>query len=209
MNQGTVPKTTKINMEVPQPPVHGRPDNLTARLVAIIIHEMTACISRWRDYAASKDAQLQQLHKNSQHLEARIETQRHTINAQAERISRLEFEMSPMELSCNTVSPAAFSMSLQESRRKMSGSIIDLQSSFTGGTFENTLQETYGQAHGGDGASLEGDALAPLMALAMTAVGDAAEPRFGAEEVTQSESLNPKKRHLEEYDAVSKRVRQS
>ncbi|KAF4772764.1 hypothetical protein HER10_EVM0013350 [Colletotrichum scovillei] len=196
-------------MEVPQPPVHSRPDNLTARLVTIIIHEMTACISRWRDYAASRDAQLQHLHKTCQQLEARIETQRHTINAQDERIASLEFEMSPMELSCNTVSSAAFSMSLQETRRKMSGSVIDLQSSFTGGTFENTLQETYGQTHGCGDASVEGDALAPLMALAMTAVENAAEPRVEAEEVMQSESLNPKKRHLEEYDAVLKRVRES
>ncbi|OHE90224.1 hypothetical protein CORC01_14483, partial [Colletotrichum orchidophilum] len=83
-------------MEAPQLATNGRPDNLTARLVAIIIHEMTACISRWRDYAASKDAQLQQLHEDCRQCKAHIETQRHTINAQAERISRLEFEMSPM-----------------------------------------------------------------------------------------------------------------
>ncbi|KAK1710574.1 uncharacterized protein BDZ83DRAFT_757512 [Colletotrichum acutatum] len=188
-------------MEVPQPPINGRPDNLTARLVAIIIHEMTACISRWRDYAASKDAQLQQLHKTCQQLGARIETQRHTINAQDERIASLEFEISPMELSCNTVSPAAFSMSLQESRRKMSGAVVGLQSNFTGGTFDNALCETYIQPS--DDANLEEDTFDPLMALAMTAVEDATGPRAGAEGLTQSESQNPRKRRLEESDDES------
>ncbi|KAK1450824.1 hypothetical protein CABS03_14997 [Colletotrichum abscissum] len=194
-------------MEVPQPAANGRPDDLMARLVAITIHELTACISYWRDYAASKDAQIQQMHKDCQQLKARNAAQSHTIKAQAERIRCLEFEVSPMELSCNTLSPAAFSMSLQESRRKMSGSAVDLQPSFGDGTFDNALQETYCHSPDDDELSLDCDALAPLMALATTAVEGVIEQRAGAEEATQSEGLSPEKRRLEEADVISKRAR--
>ncbi|KAL0933575.1 uncharacterized protein CTRU02_212538 [Colletotrichum truncatum] len=58
---------------------------------------MTTCISRWREYATSKDSQLQQLHRENQQYKARIEGQCQTISEQEERIRRLEFEMFPME----------------------------------------------------------------------------------------------------------------
>ncbi|OHE90312.1 hypothetical protein CORC01_14399 [Colletotrichum orchidophilum] len=114
--------------------------------------------------------------------------------------------MSPMELSCNTASPAAFSMSLQGSRRKMSDPVVDLHSSFTGGMFENALEKSYGQSPDDEDVDLEGDAFGPLMALAMTAVEDATEQRAEAEEVMLTESPNPMKRCMEEADVVSKRV---
>ncbi|KAK2051193.1 hypothetical protein LY76DRAFT_416846 [Colletotrichum caudatum] len=204
MANATLPNAILIEMEVPQFPINGGPDNLTARLVAIIIHEMTACISRWREYAASKDAQLQQLHNENQQYKARIEAQRQTISAQAERISHLEFKMSPMELSCGTASPAAFSMSLQGS--KTSDSVVDLQSSFTGDTLEDVLQKTYGQSPDDNDGNIGDDVFAPLMALAMTTVEAATERDVEAKEVAQMESLNPTKRRMEEAEVVSKRV---
>ncbi|KAK2769712.1 hypothetical protein CKAH01_15079 [Colletotrichum kahawae] len=196
-------------MEVPQLSTTGRPDNLTARLVAIIIHEMTTCISRWREYAASKDAQLQQLHKDNQQYKARVEAQDRTINAQAELISHLEMEMSPIELSCGTMSPAAFSMSLQGP--KTSDSIADPQPSFAGETLQNSPQKTYGQSPDGDNADISEDAFAPLMALAMTAAEDIGGQSPDAGERAQPEIQSPRKRGMEEAeeeaDALSKRGR--
>ncbi|GKT61196.1 hypothetical protein ColTof4_01289 [Colletotrichum tofieldiae] len=197
-------------MNVPQHTPNARADNLTARLVAIIIHEMTVCISRWRDYAISKDAQLQQLHIENQQYKARIEAQCQTIHAQDERIKHLELEMfstemSPMELSCGTVSPAAFSMSLQGS--KTPDSVVDLQAGFVGETFGDSLQETYGQASDDGNASIRDDVFAPLLALAMTAAEDTTGRTAEAKESPQTESNGPMKRHMEEVDFASKRVR--
>ncbi|GKT51701.1 uncharacterized protein ColSpa_11882 [Colletotrichum spaethianum] len=176
---------------------------------------MTICISRWREYAASKDAQLQQLYRENQRDKARIEAQCQTIHAQDERIRRLELEMfpiemspmelSPMELSCGTVSPAAFSMSLQGS--KTPNSVVDLQAGFVGETFGDALQETYGQAPDDGNASIGDDVFAPLLALAMTAAEDTTGRAAEARESPQAESKSPMKRHMEEVDVASKRVR--
>ncbi|WQF76918.1 hypothetical protein CDEST_01932 [Colletotrichum destructivum] len=192
-------------MNVPQLTPNDRADNLTARLVAIIIHEMTTCISRWREYAALKDTQLQQLYIENQQYKARIEAQCQTIHAQDERIRHLEFDMSPMELSCDTVSPAAFSMSLQGS--ETFDSVVDLQSRSVGETFGDALQETYGQASDDGNASIRDDVFAPLLALAMTAAEDTTGRSTEAKESPQTESKSPMKRHMEEVDVASKRVR--
>ncbi|GKT61096.1 hypothetical protein ColTof4_01204 [Colletotrichum tofieldiae] len=197
-------------MDVLQLTSNGRADNLTARLVAIIIHEMTTCISRWREYAASRDTQLQQLHRENQQYKARIEAQCQTIHAQEERIRRLELEMfpiemSPMELSCGTVSPAAFSMSLKGS--KTSDSVVDLQPSFVGETFGDALQETYGQTSDDGNANIRDDVFAPLLALAMTAAENTAGQDAEARGLPQTESKSPVKRQMEEADVASKRVR--
>ncbi|KAK2758434.1 hypothetical protein CKAH01_16823 [Colletotrichum kahawae] len=192
-------------MEIPQLATTGRPDNLNARLVAIIIYEMTTCISRWREHAASKDAQLQQLHKDNQQCKARIEAQNRTIHVQAEHINRLEMEMSPIELSCGTMSPAAFSMSLQGS--KTSNSITDPHPSFAGETLEDSLQKTYGQSPDDDNADMAEDAFAPLMALAMTAADDISGQSPDAGESTQAKMQSTRKRAMEEADVLSKRGR--
>ncbi|KAF6793375.1 hypothetical protein CSOJ01_13956 [Colletotrichum sojae] len=192
-------------MEVPQLATTGRPENLTARLVAIIIHEMTTCISRWREYATSKDALLQQLHKDNQQYKARIEAQDRDIKALAEHINRLEMETSPMELSCGTMSPAAFSMSLQGS--KTSDSITDPHPSFAGETLEDSLQKTYGQSPDDDNADTAEDAFAPLMALAMTTAEDIGGQSPDAGERTQAEIQSSRKRGMEEADVLSKRGR--
>ncbi|GKT51723.1 uncharacterized protein ColSpa_11904 [Colletotrichum spaethianum] len=197
-------------MDVPQLTPNARADNLTARLVAIIIHEMTICISRWREYAASKDAQLQQLYRENQQDKARIEAQCQTIHAQDERIRRLELEMfpmemSPMELSCGTVSPAAFSMSLQGSETP--NSVVDLQAGLVDETFGDALKETYGRASDDGNASIRDDVFAPLLALAMTAAEDTTGRAAEARESPQTESKSPMKRRMEEEDAASKRVR--
>ncbi|WQF76903.1 hypothetical protein CDEST_01917 [Colletotrichum destructivum] len=192
-------------MNVLQLITNERADNLTARLVAIIIHEMTTCISRWREYAALKDTQLQQLHIENQQYKARIEAQCQTIHAQDERIRHLEFDMSPMELSCDTVSPTAFSMSLQDS--ETFDSVVDLQSRSVGETFGDALQETYGQASDDGNASIRDDVFGPLLALAMTAAEDTTGRVAEVRESPQNESKSPMKRHMEEIDVASKRVR--
>ncbi|KAF6806009.1 hypothetical protein CPLU01_15936 [Colletotrichum plurivorum] len=192
-------------MEVTRSATTVRPENLTARLVAVIIHEMTTCISCWREYAASKDMRLQQLHRDNQKHQARIEDQNRTIEAQAEHIRRLEFDISPVGLSYGTVSPAALCISLQDF--KTSDSVLDAQSSFAGEALENSLQETYGQSPDGDDPDIADDAFAPLMALAVTAAEDIAGQDPDAGEVARTEVQSPVKRHIEEAETASKRGR--
>uniref|UniRef100_L2GFR5 Uncharacterized protein n=1 Tax=Colletotrichum fructicola (strain Nara gc5) TaxID=1213859 RepID=L2GFR5_COLFN len=192
-------------MEVPHLATTSSPDNLTPSLFAII-DQMTKCMLCCHEHATSKDAELQQLHKDIQQHKAQIKARDQTIHAQAEYICRLELEMSPMELSCSALSPAAFSMSLQAS--KMSDSITDPQSpSVAGERLEHSLQKTCGQLSDDDDAGIPDDAFAPLMALAMTAVEDITGKTPGTGDMTQAEIQSPGKRGTEEGDIQSKRRR--
>ncbi|KAK2051354.1 hypothetical protein LY76DRAFT_610687 [Colletotrichum caudatum] len=174
-------------MDAPQLLPYSRADNLTARVVAAITHEMTTCISHWHQYAASKDIQIQQLYRKNQQYEARIEAQDRTILAQGERIRQLEFErfpieVSPMQLSVGAVSPAALS------------SVVDIQSSFVGETFGDALQETYELSSDDGNADNRDESFAPLLALAMSSAVDTMGQDAKARQSPQAEDRNLMKR---------------
>ncbi|KDN68700.1 hypothetical protein CSUB01_12070 [Colletotrichum sublineola] len=195
-------------MDAPQLTPYSRGDNLTVRVVAAITHELTTCISHWHHYAASKEIQIRELSMKNQQYEARIKAQDQTIHAQEERIRRLEFErfsieMSPMELSDASVSPAAFPISLQSPK----AFVVDMQSNPGGEAFADALQETYDRASDDDNASNRDDIFAPLLALTMSSAEDTSGQDTEARESPQTESRNPMKRRMEEADIALKRVR--
>ncbi|KDN60013.1 hypothetical protein CSUB01_08024 [Colletotrichum sublineola] len=194
-------------MDGPQLLPYSRADNLTARVVAAITHEMTTCISHWHQYAASKEIQIKELYVKNQQYEARIKDQDQTIHTQDERIRRLEFErfsieMSPMQLSGGTVSPKEF-ISLQSPKT----SVVDMESTFVGETLGHALQESYERSSDDGNTNDRNDIFAPLLALAMNSAGDAIGQDSEVRDSPQTESRNPMKRRMEEADIASKRVR--
>ncbi|KAL0929578.1 uncharacterized protein CTRU02_215477 [Colletotrichum truncatum] len=174
-------------MEMPQHTTDWGLDSLPARLVTLVIVEMEKCVSRWQQYAASKDAEIFELRRDYDKTKADSELQSRTVASQTMYIRSLEFELMRFRVAAEPLSPGlldAVNLEVSDSP----GSILELQSSVGGESYNSYLPEglRHGIGQGADQGSNQGieqgvgqgldqgldEGLYPLLALAGAATGN-------------------------------------
>ncbi|KAK2038265.1 hypothetical protein LZ31DRAFT_130266 [Colletotrichum somersetense] len=167
-------------MAMPQYTTSQGHSGLMARLVAAVVEEFSACLLQWQALVISKDEEIYALKSQLDSIKTANKQQTQALNSQTVYIQSLEYDLARLRVSPRPSLTASFDsyllLGLDSAGSDGKPRSIAIGQVFDQGPHEGLLQHCHEAHEGYSLGSLDPDpfqGLAPLMALAETAMGGA------------------------------------